>query len=99
MHARLLGRELGIVLGQQPQHALVDALWPPRLHLYTGPRLVASLHEQALRAARAVDEHDLGRLDTRIVKAVHGATRQEHDIAARGSERLVAAEELQLTMD
>ena len=62
------------------------------LRLYTGSRLVASLHEHALRAGLGVDEHDLGRLNTRIVKAVHGATRQEDDIATRGSERLVAGE-------
>jgi len=63
------------------------------------PAHLAALHEQAFRAAGSVDEHEPGRLDTRIVKTMYGATRQEHDIAARRSEGLVAAEELQLAVD
>ena len=47
----------------------------------------------------SVDQHKPGRLDTRIVKAVHGATSQEHDITTEAVRRLVAAKELQLTMD
>jgi hypothetical protein len=68
----LNGESVAITLWRRSPAAVNKASY---LRLYTGSRLVASLHEHALRAGRGVDEHDLGRLNTRIVKAVHGATR------------------------
>ena len=91
---RLLRWQAGVIPGQQSEQALVKTLRSPGLHLDAGLRLVAALHEQALRTARRVNEHKPGGLDARVAETVHGATRQEHDITSQRGERLVAVEEL-----
>src|SRR5712675_2707859 len=85
--SRLLRRQAGVIPGQQSEQALVNTLRSPGLHLDTRLRLVAARHEQALRIARRVDEHKLGGLDAWVMEAVHGATRQEHDLTRRRGER------------
>src|SRR4051794_22795321 len=79
---RLLRRQAGVIPDQQSEQALVKTLRSPGLHLDAGLGLVAALHEQALRTARRVDEHKPGGLDAWVAEAVHGATRQEHDITS-----------------
>src|SRR5258707_7825801 len=55
-----------VVLGEQGEGGVVDALGAPGLDLDAGPGLVAGLGEQGLGAARGGDEDHLGGADAPV---------------------------------